>query len=216
MVACRACVLIAAVSSLLLVGAQVSAQSLPGDLIVNGTFDVTTLTPWTTSYLSSTLTYDPTDVDDCAGTGSGLVTHNEGQSVTVWFNQCLENVSDAQLYDFGARVLFPTADPAGNAYVLVYWYPTPDCSGPFSSAASSPWLLGSAVAGTWTSTVASAVAPDSQTQSAQLRLSLRRGSPTSGTPVLAQFDDVYFVPSGLIWADGLERGDFCRWPSTQP
>ncbi len=216
MLGCSVGCVVASLVVLLLTAVTPTAQTLPGDEVVNGSFDGSTVVPWTTSFDASTLAFDSTDADGCGGSGSGLVTHNEGQSATVWFSQCLTGITDAQVYDFGARVLFPAADPDGNAYVLVYWYPTADCSAPYSGAASSPWLLGSGVAGSWSDTVALTVAPDSQTQSALIRLALRRGSPSSGTPVLAHFDDVFFVPAGVLWADGFERGALCRWSSSKP
>ncbi len=202
-------------AALVLAATAATAQTVPGNMLTNGAFDGATVSPWTTWFLTSSLTYDASDADGCSASGSGLVTHNEGQFTTIWFDQCVSGVSDAELYDFGARLLFPAADPDGNGYVLVYWYSGTDCTGTFT-ASGTPWLLGSEVTGTWTAAIAKALAPDPGTASARVRLSVRRTSPNSATPLTVHFDGVFFAPTGGIWLDGFENGDTCRWFQVLP
>ena len=199
-------------AAICLAGAPAAAQLLPGERLTNGTFDGGTVAPWSTSFLTSTLTWDGLDLDSCAGTGSGLVTHNDDAAQTVFFDQCVTPIDDQATYDFGAWIRFDqSATTSGTAYVVVYWYGNgTGCSGAYSTDSSST-IVSTAGPEQWYLSVAREVAPPAGADSVRVRLLVRKGTGNPSTPLLARFDDLFFVESGPFWADGFERGSTCRW-----
>ncbi len=185
------------------------------NLLNNGGFEGSEA-PWSTTYGNSVLTWSSNDVQVCPNSGSGMVSHEDVQFNTAWFSQCVENLDDSLIYELSGSIFFSGAEPDTNGYLLYRWYSTADCSGSQTSGGATPWLVGSDNPGQWLEVLESDMVPDSGTQSALVSLSVRRISPTNAGPAIVYFDDVYFGPRGLIWEDGFEQGDTCRWSATAP
>lgn len=185
------------------------------NLVVNGGFEGSEA-PWSTTFGNSVLTWSGNDVKNCPGSGSGMVSHEDVQFNTAWFSQCVENLDDSLIYELSGDLFFASADPDSNGYLLIRWYPTADCSGSATSTVGTPWLVGSDDPGQWREVFDTDLVPDSGSNSVLVSLSVRRIAPTNSGPAIVYFDDVYFGPRGLVWEDGFEQGDTCRWSAVQP
>lgn len=145
--------------------------------------------------------YTGTDVAGAPGSGSAqlLLGAKAGNGVAIGLSQCFA-VSPSQSYNYGARVLLPTGQPAGQArvHIEVAFYSAPLCEASLGVGGQS-LLIGTdfplddsawrGVPAGVPGTPASLVAPKTAA-SAQLRLYLMRDSATGGA--MANVDNVFF------------------------
>ena len=194
---------------------------IPGELVQNGNFDGD-VQPWRTNFLDSTMSYSAIDSDGCSGSGSALATNNEPSAYSsVAFDQCVNDVNDAQLYDLRGSIYFPAADPVANAYLLIYWYTAADCNSDYITGDSTSWLTSNTSWGQWWDVLTTDITPASGAVSARVRLGIRRATDSDLNPISVYFDNVSLAPAGTIWilemshiSAGIPTSSASRTPST--
>ena len=171
----------------LLIAPQADAQNM----VVNGNFDGDT-SNWTDGVSQGTFVFDPLNYSGPAGSGSGLMTiTSTGPMWTGNATQCITGVSDAGVYDWGARVYIPSGhSTTGEVYLQLVWYSSTDCSGTFLASAPYTNLVLQTTTDVWTPTRQDDQMPPAGAQSALLLLSVSKTS--AAQPLSAHFDGVFF------------------------
>lgn len=174
-------------SVICLIAPHVGAQNL----VLNGTFEGDS-SNWTDSVVEGTFVFDSLDYVGGAGSGSGLTTiTSTGAMWTGNAIQCIPGISDANLYDWGARVLIPSGhSTTGYAYIQLVWYSTAACSGAPLATGTATNLVPATTTDTWVSTRIDSQAPPAGAQSAIILLSVAKTSVAQ--PLSAHFDGVFF------------------------
>jgi len=161
------------------------------NLVVNGNFDGD-ISNWTDGVGEGTFVFDVLDNVGAPGSGSGLMSiTSTGPLWTGIAIQCLPGVSDANLYDWGARAFIPSGQAAtGNVFVQLVWYSTLACTGSPLASGTQTNLVPHTTTDTWVTTRIDAQAPPAGAQSAIIALSVSKTSTTQ--PLNAHFDGVFF------------------------
>jgi len=157
------------------------------NLIVNPDFDVD-LGAWTAS-AGAIAAFDSThNVVGQIGSGSALVTNDQGPGSAVDISQCVPGPFVPGTYDFGAWVLMDPVPPlTGSARVSMTFYASSDCSG----SVLDYRFVDSSGLNAWTLETIPIVMSGGSVGSVRVRLETRLFTGGSG-PLTAYFDGVRF------------------------
>lgn len=173
--------------AVVLIASHAGAQNL----VVNGDFD-SDVSSWTDTVVEGNFVFDALNDVGAASSGSGLMTiTSTGTGWTGNAIQCIPAISDASIYDWGARVLIPSGHATtGEAYLQLVWYSTVACTGTPLATGTETNVVPHTMTDTWVTSRIDDQAPPAGAQSAIIVLTLSKTSAVQ--PLSAHFDGVFF------------------------
>ncbi len=152
------------------------------------------------------------DADDCTFSGAAVETAADEFAGTSFSTVvCGGAITGGLEYELGYRALFPAQSGAGTFEMKVAWFPGPNCTSLYILASTVP-AVASSPAGVWQA--ASILAnPPANAVSFAVAVFLHK---STVDPLQVQLDRLFVRPADVLFSDGLEVQETCRWSSATP
>jgi hypothetical protein len=157
--------------------------------------------------------WNPLDAGGSTSSGSGEVTNSfVGISSQLRVYQCVNGISEQQLYEFRGKIFLPSGQPTlRQGIAAIWWRSDPNCYGSISTSVTP--IVGGPF-DTWIEMSTGLVVSPTGAQSAYISLGVHQNAP--GGSVSALFDELVFHGWAPIFIDGFESGDTALWSRTVP